>query len=180
MSLERTVQINYFCTWCAELCLCIIIISHLVCFPCILLTSNHMIFFRAIWNKQALINFFKDHKKKITRACLFQIALEIMWLPLLNYADFKLGKDFRLFQANHVDCIYITLKRTFLLFCCLITLFSVFFACLQLITLIVALSQSQQHFCIFAAKLRSFQLSPTKNRFCTCLLLLRCFQLFLH
>ena len=52
------------------------------------------------------------------------------------------------------------------------------FACLQLITLIVALSQSQQHFCIFAAKLRSFQLSGTKNRFCTCLLLLSCFQLF--
>ena len=77
-----------------------------------------------------------------------------------------------------MDCIYITLKRTFLLFCCLITLLSVFFACLQLITLIVALSHSQQHSCIFAAKLRSFQLSRTKNRCCTFLLLLRCFQLF--
>ena len=35
----------------------------------------------AIWNKQALVNFFKDHKqslKKFTRAYLFQIALEIM------------------------------------------------------------------------------------------------------
>ena len=55
---------------------------------------------------------------------------------------------------------------------------SFFFAWLQLITLIVALSLSQQHSCIFAAKLRSFQLSRTKNRFRTFLLLLRCFQLF--
>ena len=53
-------------------------------FPCILLTRNHMIS-RAIWNKQALFNFFKDHKlqfclslKKFTRAYLFQIAREIM------------------------------------------------------------------------------------------------------
>ena len=49
-------------------------------------------FSRAIWNKQALVNFFKDHElnlpyelvqfcwslKKFTCACLFQIALEIM------------------------------------------------------------------------------------------------------
>ena len=56
-----------------------------------------MTFFRAIWNKQALDKFFKDHKKKITRTCLFQIALEIMCLPILNYADFALDKGFRLF-----------------------------------------------------------------------------------
>ena len=37
-------------------------------FPCILLTRNHMIS-SAIWNKQALVN-------------LFQIALEIMRLPI--------------------------------------------------------------------------------------------------
>ena len=56
-----------------------------------------MIFSRAILNKQALVNFFKDHKlhspyrlvqfcqslKKFTPAYLCQIALEIMWLPIL-------------------------------------------------------------------------------------------------
>ena len=41
-------------------------------------TKSHD-FSRAIWNKQALVNFFKDHKlKEFTRAYLFQIALEIM------------------------------------------------------------------------------------------------------
>ena len=58
-------------------------------------TSSHD-FTRAIWNKQALVNFLKDHKlhkpiglvqfcsslKKFTRAYLFQVALEIMWLPI--------------------------------------------------------------------------------------------------
>ena len=61
-------------------------------FPYILLTRNHKVFSHAIWNKQTLVNFFKDHKlhspyglvqfcwslKKFTRAYLFQIALEIM------------------------------------------------------------------------------------------------------
>ena len=62
------------------LCFCIIMIGCLVFFSCILLVRNHMIS-SAIWNKQALVNFFKDHKqslKKFTRAYLFQIALEIM------------------------------------------------------------------------------------------------------
>ena len=55
-------------------------------------TQSHD-FSRAIWDKQAVVNFFKDHKiaralwartillvsiKKFTRAYLFQIALEIM------------------------------------------------------------------------------------------------------
>ena len=58
-------------------------------------TSSHD-FTRAIWIKQALVNFLKDHKlhkpiglvqfcsslKKFTRAYLFQVALEIMWLPI--------------------------------------------------------------------------------------------------
>ena len=39
-----------------------------------------------MWNKQALVNYFKDYKllslKNFTRAYLFQIALEIMWLPI--------------------------------------------------------------------------------------------------
>ena len=56
------------------LCLCLIMISHLVIFPCILLTRNHMIFLVKFGNKQALVNFFKDHKllvfKKIY-SCLF-------------------------------------------------------------------------------------------------------------
>ena len=43
------------------LCLCLIMISHFVSF-CILLTHNHVIFVVQIWNKQALVNFFKDHK----------------------------------------------------------------------------------------------------------------------
>ena len=56
-----------------------------------------MIFFRAIWNKQALVNFFQRPQKEISRACLLKIALKIMWLPKLNYADFTLDKGFRLF-----------------------------------------------------------------------------------
>ena len=55
-------------------------------FPCILLIRNHMIFSRAIWNKQALVNFFRARKaraillvfKKFNCVYLFQIALEIM------------------------------------------------------------------------------------------------------
>ena len=60
-------------------------------FPCILLTRNHMIS-SAIWNKQALVNFFQRPQialalrvraillvlKKLSLAYLFQIALEIM------------------------------------------------------------------------------------------------------
>ena len=54
------------------------------------------------------------------------------------------------------------------------------FACLQLITLIVALSQSQQHFCIFAAKLRSFQLSRTKKLFLSLFAVVTLFSAFLN
>ena len=61
-------------------------------FPCILLTRNHMIFLVQFGINKHLLIFFKDHKlhspyglvqfckslKKLTRAYLFQIALEIM------------------------------------------------------------------------------------------------------
>ena len=33
-------------------------------FPCILLIRNHMIFSRAIWNKQALVNFFRARRAR--------------------------------------------------------------------------------------------------------------------
>ena len=47
-------------------------------FPCILLTRNHMIS-SAIWNKQALVNFFKDHKLHSPYGLMqFLFALEIM------------------------------------------------------------------------------------------------------
>ena len=52
-------------------------------FPCMLLTRNHMIFLVQIGiNKHLLIC---KSLKKFTRAYLFQIALEIMWLPLRIY-----------------------------------------------------------------------------------------------
>ena len=56
-----------------------------------------MFFFVQFQMNKHLLIFSKTAKKKITRACLFQIALEIMWLPILNYADFALDKGFRLF-----------------------------------------------------------------------------------
>lgn len=40
-----------------------------------------------------------------------------------------------------------------------------FFACLQLITLILAISHSEECFCFFATKLRFFQLYRTENPF---------------
>ena len=118
--------------------------------------------------------------KLVFQACLLLIEWFKLYLAqnnyfavlLLNYADISLEKGFRPFTANHVFFTHISLTRSFVLLCCLITPFSAFshwkkgFACLQLITLIVAISHSQQNFCLFAAKLHSFQPYHTKILFC--------------
>ena len=58
-------------------------------FSCMLSISNHMIFLVQFEINRHLKIFFQDYKfwsslKKFTRAYLFQIALEIMWLPILT------------------------------------------------------------------------------------------------
>ena len=67
------------------------------------------------------------------------------------------------FLGQLTDVSSISLKRTFLLFRCYITLFLEFLHCmevlvfLQVITKIVTLSHSKKYFCCFVANLRCFQ-----------------------
>ena len=75
------------------LCFCIIMISYFIFFIHITNVWSHD-FSRTIWNKQALVNFFKDHSK-FTRVYLLQIVLEIMWLPILIFvAQFRVTPYF--------------------------------------------------------------------------------------
>ena len=84
------------------------------------------------------------------------------------------------------DFSFISLKTTFSLFCCYTTLFFAFlhwikvFACLQLITLILAISPSLQHFCFFVAKLRSFQVYRTENVISLVCCWIKLFLVLLH
>ena len=74
------------------------------------------------------------------------------------------------FLGQLTDVSSISLKRTFLLFRCYITLFSAFLHCmevlvfLQVITMIVTLSHSKKYFCCFVAKLRFFQVFLQRKR----------------
>ena len=73
---------------------------------------------------------------------------------------FPLDKGFLLSSANHVDCTYISLKVTFCCFVAKLLCFQLFCTgkrfspVWQVITMILAISHSQQHFCIFSAQLR--------------------------
>ena len=82
---ERTVWINYFLHLMRVLFLCLIIISHLIFSMYIINMKSHD-FSCAIWNKQALVNFFKDHKllvfKKISSCLFIPNCTKIIWLPI--------------------------------------------------------------------------------------------------
>ena len=86
---ERTVWINYFCTWCA--CLFMLNYDKPSCiFSCNLLTHNHMIFqICAIWNKQALANFFKDHKLPSLWACANLLVLKNLLVLIYSKLHWK-------------------------------------------------------------------------------------------
>ena len=84
------------------------------------------------------------------------------------------GKRFLPFAAYNADFhVFTFLSLTYAVFSSFLTKngslpvysLSRYFACLQQITLILATSYSQQHFCFLDAKLLSFQLYRTENVF---------------
>ena len=78
------------------------------------------------------------------------------------------------FLGQFTDVSSISLKRTFLLFRCYITLFSAFLHCmevlvfLQVITMIVTLYHCKECFCGFVAKLRCCQVFFTAKKVFAC------------
>ena len=77
------------------------------------------------------------------------------WLLLSSFYFRSTKTAFLAFFGQLTDVSSISLKRTFLLFRCYITLFSAFLHCmevlvfLQVITMIVTLSHSKKYFCFF-------------------------------
>ena len=92
------------------------------------------------------------------------------WLLLSSFYFRSTKTAFLAFFGQLTDVSSISLKRTFLLFRCYITLFSAFLHCmevlvfLQVITMIVTLSHSKKYFCCFVAKLRFFQVFLQRKR----------------
>ena len=85
------------------------------------------------------------------------------WLLLSSFYFRSTKTAFLAFFGQLTDVSSISLKRTFLLFRCYITLFSAFLRCmevlvfLQVITMIVTLYHCKECFCGFVAKLRCCQ-----------------------
>ena len=92
------------------------------------------------------------------------------WLLLSSFYFRSTKTAFLAFFGQLTDVSSISLKRTFLLFRCYITLFSAFLHCmevlvfLQVITMIVTLSHSKKYFCCFVAKLRFLQVFLQRKR----------------